>query len=118
MNLRYLGFEQTKNARAYQFDLIEKGHPARQFVVTADLSLFLAYRVALQEGPTLSASKLAADLQRNFEGAHELTGEDLRLHVNARLLAETERIERRGRGRRNSGSAAPHEGPASEEFGI
>ena len=118
MNLRYLGFEQTKNARAYQFDLIEKGHPARQFVVTADLSLFLAYRVALQEGPTLSATKLAADLQRDFEGAHELTGEDLRLYVNARLLAETERIERRGRGRRRPESPASNEGLASEGFGI
>jgi hypothetical protein len=106
MNLRYLGFEQRQNARAYQFDIVEKGQPPRQFVVTADLSIFLTYRVGLQEGPALSATKLAANLESNFDGAHELTGEDLRLYVSARLLAEAERAEKRSRGRRHPESPA------------
>ncbi len=41
MEVRYLGFEQQLNARAYRFDVIEKGQPARRFIVTADLALFL-----------------------------------------------------------------------------
>ena len=71
-----MGFEQRQNARAFQFSVMEKGQPSRHFVVTVDLGLFLANRVALQEGPTLSASKLTADLARNFEGEHELTASD------------------------------------------
>ena len=70
MEVRYMGFEQRQNARAFQFSVMEKGQPSRHFVVTVDLGLFLANRVALQEGPTLSASKLTADLARNFNGEH------------------------------------------------
>jgi hypothetical protein len=36
MELRYLGFDQLENARAYRFDVIAKGEPNRQVVVTAD----------------------------------------------------------------------------------
>ena len=83
-----MGFEQRQNARAFQFSVMEKGQPSRHFVVTADLGLFLANRVALQEGPTLSASKLAADLAKNFEGEHQLTADDLREHADAVSLAK------------------------------
>ncbi len=71
MEVRYMGFEQRKNAREYQFNVTEKGQPSRHFVVTADLAMFLLHRVAIQEGPTLSASKLTSDLAKNFEGEHE-----------------------------------------------
>src|SRR5579862_1664326 len=101
MEVRYLGFEQQQNARSYRFDVIEKGQPARRFVVTADLSLFLANRVGIQEGPNLSASKLAADLEKNIDGAHELTGEDLRSHAVARAQAELKRAEMRKGPRRH-----------------
>jgi len=107
MEVRYLGFEQQQGSRSYQFDVVEKGQPAKRFIVTADLSLFHNHRVGIQEGPALSASKLVADLESDFAGAHELTAEDLLSYVNARALAEAKRAEmRKAPGRRPS---PPHE---------
>ena len=40
MELRYLGFDQLDNARAYRFDVIAKGEATRQLSVTVDLGLF------------------------------------------------------------------------------
>jgi hypothetical protein len=100
MAFRYLGFEQRQNARVYRFDVAEKGQPSRHCTVTADLALFLTHRVAIQEGPVLSATKLAADLEKNFDGTHELTEEDLRSHVTARTLAVAHRAETRRAPRR------------------
>ncbi len=93
MEVRYLGFEQRQNARSYQFAVVAQGELARRLIVTADLSLFHTHRVMIQEGPSLCAGKLIADLERNFAGAHELTAEDLRSYVNARTLADAKRDE-------------------------
>jgi hypothetical protein len=109
MEVRYMGFEQRKNAREYQFNVTEKGQPPRRFVVTVDLAMFLLYRVAIQEGPTLSATKLTADLARNFEGAHELTGDDLREYAAAASLAKAQRAEMRKPPRRRTPPSAPAE---------
>jgi hypothetical protein len=95
MEVRYLGFEQQQSARSYQFDVVEEGEPAKRFIVTTDLSLFHSHGVGIQEGPALCASKLVADLERDFAGAHELTAEDLLSYVNARSLAEAKREMRR-----------------------
>ena len=100
MEVRYLGFEQLQNARTYRFDIVEKGQPNKSCIVTADLSLFHTHHVGIQEGPSLSAGKLVADLEREFVGAHELTAEDLLSHVNARAMAEAKRIEMRRTPRR------------------
>jgi hypothetical protein len=95
MEVRYLGFEQQQSARSYQFDVVEKGQRAKRVIVTTDLSLFHTHGVGIQEGPALSASKLVADLESDFAGAHELTAEDLLSYVNARSLAEAKREMRR-----------------------
>ncbi len=100
MEVRYLGFEQRQNARAYQFDVVEKGEASKRFIVTADLSLFRAHGVLIQEGLSLSSSKLVSDLEKNFAGPHELTAEDLRSYVNARSLTEAKRAEMRKTPRR------------------
>jgi hypothetical protein len=63
MQVRYLGFDQQQIARSYRFEVTEEGQPTRRFTVKADFALFLAQRVSIQEGPTLAASKLAADLE-------------------------------------------------------
>jgi hypothetical protein len=111
MELRYLGFEQRQNARDYRFDAVEKGQPARRFVVTADLALFRTLGVVIQEGPTLCASKLLSDLESDSGGAHELTAQDLRAYVTARSTADAKRAESRKAPRRRpnpnaDGSAA------------
>lgn len=118
MELRYLGFDQQKNARTYRFDVLEKGQPSRHFVVTADLALFLAHHVGIQEGPTLCANKLSADLENNVDGSHELTADDLRSHASARTLAEAQRAEQRRNTRRRPTPATSAEGSPWRNFGI
>jgi len=102
MEVRYLGFEQQLNARSYRFNVVEKGQAVRNFVVTADVSLFHTLGVVIQEGPTLSASKLVADLEKDFAGTHELTAQDLRAYVDARSLADAKRAEMRKTPRKRS----------------
>jgi hypothetical protein len=111
MEVRYLGFSQQRNARAYRFDVIVKGQPVRHFTVTADLALFRTHDVGIQEGPSLSANKLTADLEKNFDGMHELTGDDLRVHADGRRRAEAERAGMRSAVRHRppaSAAASPH----------
>src|SRR5438874_11659881 len=103
MDFRYMGFDQQKNVRSYRFDAVERGTPTREFVVTADLALFLTHRIAIQEGPGMCSIKLAADLESNSEALHELTDADLRAHVVARTDAEA----RRAAARKSSPRRAP-----------
>lgn len=119
MEIRYLGFEQRQNARVYEFDVREKGQPARQLTVTADMDIFRDQHVAIQEGPGLSGNKLTADLERGWEGEHELTTVDLRAYVANRSLAETQRAETRASARRRpSPSADAHEKTPWRHFGV
>jgi hypothetical protein len=108
MEFRYLGFDQQRNARVYRFDGIVKGEPNRHYLVTADLALFLTYRIGIQEGPTLCANKLAVETQNQTNGSFNLTDDDLRAHATARTEAEARKAElrksspRRTAGRGNS----------------
>ena len=95
MELRYLGFDQKQNTRQYKFDGVANGQPTLHFVVTADLALFLAYRIGIQEGPSLCAHKLSSAQQAATEVILELTSEDLRAHADARSLAEARKAEAR-----------------------
>ena len=97
-----MGFDQEKNVRSYRFDSVEKGAPKREFVVTADLALFLTHRIAIQEGPNMCGIKLAANMESNSEGLHELTDADLRAHVVARAAAEARRAATRKSSSRKS----------------
>jgi len=107
MEFRYLGFDQLQNARAYRFNVTGAGGVTTQFVITADLGLFLAHHVGIQEGPSLCAQKLAADLQTSAEGAHELTTEDLRAYAAALAAAEARKLEARKNGVRRPKSPLP-----------
>src|SRR5262249_19102022 len=78
MELRYLGFDQLQNARTFRFEVLVKGAATMQAVVVADMALFLQYRVGIQDGPSLCAARLTADLEQNVEGDHVLTADDLR----------------------------------------
>ena len=95
MELRYVGFDQLRSARAFRFEIMTKGASNRQAVVTADLALFLEHRVGIQEGPTLCAAKLAADLEKGEEGSHILTADDLRSYAEAKAAAQAKRTEAR-----------------------
>jgi hypothetical protein len=105
MELRYLGFDQTQNRRAYRFDGLTKGEPTVHFVVTADLAMFLKHRIGIQEGPGLCARKLASDAQTPCQENVELTNDDLRAMVDARAVADARKAELRRSGPRRRPSA-------------
>jgi hypothetical protein len=109
MELRYLGFDQQQNTRVYTFKRIAKGEPSTDLSITVDLSLFLQHQIRLQEGPALSGRKLVSDLEQCQSGNHELTNEDLLVHVNARALADAHNAEVRGKARRNRQAAGENE---------
>jgi hypothetical protein len=69
--------------------------PAIRYIITADLTLFLKYHVGLQEGPSLCARKLAADLEKLPQREHQLTNEDLLAYANARSEAEARKAAAR-----------------------
>ena len=103
MELRYMGFEQRQNIRAYAFDRIAEREPIVHFVVSVDVALFFRNHVGIQEGPKLCALKLAADLGALQEGSHELTNDDMLAFTNARAAGEARKAESRrvGSKRRN-----------------
>ena len=103
MEFRYMGFDQKGSARIYRFDCLAKGASARHFTVSAEMGLFLTHRVAIQEGPALSAVKLASDLENNAAAPHELTSHDL----SARALAITEAATRKAESRKSTPKRSP-----------
>ncbi len=105
MDIRYMGFDQRQNSRVYRFDVRIDGHLTKQFSVTADMAVFRIHRVGIQEGPGLSGNKLTADLERGFEGEHELTAADVQAFVDTKALAEAQRASAR---------KAPRQRPAPE----
>jgi hypothetical protein len=93
--LRYIGFDQHDNTRAYKFDGVEKGQLNVQLVVTADLALFLKHHVNIQEGPDLCARKLTADPAGIGQHDHQLTDEDFLAFTTARADEGARRAELR-----------------------
>ena len=105
VEIRYVGFDHRQNSRAYRFGVREQARPTRQLTVTADMDLFRLHGVCIQEGPTLSGNKLTEDLERGWEGAHELTEADVRAHANSQAIAEARRAEQRKTSRQRSAMA-------------
>jgi len=66
--LRYLGFEQQGNVRAYTFERVSPGEEKNTFTVHIDLILFKRHHVVIQEGPALCMRLLAAELERPGAG--------------------------------------------------
>ena len=98
MELRYMGFDQAREKRVYKFDCTEKGVLTSHMRITVAMELFLKHHVNIQEGPSLCARKLTADLQLSHQGDHELTDEDLQgLTTQAAPEAEARRAESRRR---------------------
>jgi hypothetical protein len=110
MELRYMGFDQKQNTRTYKFDGIASGQPTVHFAVTADLTLFLANRIGIQEGPTLCAHKLSAAPEPGADASLELTNDDLRAHASARSIAEARKAEARRMGPRRRPTVPPTAG--------
>lgn len=106
MEIRYLGFDQRQNSREYRFDVRAEGRLTRQVSVTADITVFRNHSVGIQEGPSLSGKKLTADLERGWEGEHELTAADVRAFADAKALADGQRASTRKATHRRPGVQA------------
>jgi hypothetical protein len=91
MEIRYLGFDQKQKFRMYRFDVRTSGRLTKEVSVTADIAVFRNQTFGIQEGPLLSRNKLTADLERGWDGEHELTGADVRAYADAKTLAEAKR---------------------------
>ena len=106
MEIRYLGFDQRQNSRVYRFDVRTDGRLTKQASVTADIAVFRNHSVGIQEGPFLSGNKLTADLERGWEGEHELTAADVRAYADTKTLADAQRAGARKAPRRRPGVPA------------
>lgn len=62
--LRYLGFRQQGNVRAYHFERISSIEDKQSFTVDIDMVLFKRHHVVIQEGPALCLELLSAELER------------------------------------------------------
>jgi hypothetical protein len=119
VEIRYLGFEQRQNSRVYRFDVCTEGHLTKEVLVTADLAVFRNHSVGIQEGPFLSGNKLTADLERGWEGEHELTAADIRAFADAKALAAAQRAgTRKAPRRRPEVSAETQQKSPWRQFGI
>ena len=106
MEIRYLGFDQRQNSRVYRFDVRTEGRLTKCISVTADIAVFRNHSVGIQEGPFLSGNKLTVDLERGWEGEHELTAADIRAYADAKALADAQRASTRKRSHRRPGVQA------------
>lgn len=61
--LRYVGFRHLENLRHFRFERVTPGGPTQCFEVAANLALFHALRIAIQEGPTLCMRVIADELE-------------------------------------------------------
>jgi hypothetical protein len=118
VEIRYLGFDQRENSRVYRFDVRTDDRLTKQASVTADMTIFRSHSVAIQEGPSLCGLKLTADLERGFEGDHELTADDLRAHTDNLALLIAQRAGARKPPRRREPTEAQQPGSAWRNFGI
>jgi hypothetical protein len=119
VEIRYLGFDQRKNSRVYRFDVRVDGGPAKEVLISADISIFRNHSVGIQEGPILSGHKLTADLERGWEGEHELTAADVQAFADTKALADAQRASARKTPRHRTGvqDEMQHKSPW-REFGI
>jgi hypothetical protein len=61
--LRYAGFDQTGDIRAYLFQRVVIAEKNKLIVVAAEISLFVKHRVRIQDGPALCLHVLTLELE-------------------------------------------------------
>jgi hypothetical protein len=118
VEIRYLGFDQRKNSRVYRFDVRTDGDLIKQMSVTADIAVFRNHSVGIQEGPSLSGKKLTGDLERGWEGEHELTDADVLAYADAKALAAQRAGIRRAPRRPRGVQAEAQQKSRWRNFGI
>lgn len=90
--VRYLGFEQMGNVRAYKFERLSPGGERQTATVSTDLALFLAHHIGLQDGPALCLRLVTAELDgidpdSRLPFQRLLTDADMLAHLASRPVA-------------------------------
>ncbi len=110
-HLQYMGFDQTGGTRAYRFRLLWHGVETREFTVTADMALFAAHHVGIQEGPGLALRLLSAAMEYSVlsdgPASRPLSDVDLIEHLARRAALTPERSRKRGLATRSTGPFLP-----------
>ncbi len=106
MQLVYMGFTQEAGIRCFHFQRIMT--QARltnlpkivQFTLKADMSMFMQYRIPVQEGPAICLQILndtlaGSDENIQLPASYSVTGEHLSNFASARTATEEARMARR-----------------------
>jgi hypothetical protein len=67
----YQGFTQNGNDRCYSFNSVEEHQPARLYVISVDLGLFVKHQVSLQSGPLFCLKLLREACEAGIERLDE-----------------------------------------------
>ncbi|MGC9972690.1 MAG: hypothetical protein ABSE56_19075 [Bryobacteraceae bacterium] len=97
--LQYMGFEQNGSIRAYRFKRVLRGEETREYIVNADMALFVKHHVGIQEGPALSLRLLSAGpncfAPAAWPPSKSLSDGDMLAHLARRAAAGTMRGRKR-----------------------
>lgn len=110
IRLRYMGFEQMADLRAYIFQRSSGGEEATTVIVTTDLALFAKHHVRIQDGPVLCLHLLMADLDAAGSALRpplqrSLTDQDMLAHLSS---LPAPRAKSRPKGLRRTPAATTH----------
>jgi cold shock CspA family protein len=95
-SIRYVGFQQQGNIRAYRFERPSSSGEVQTAVVSSDLALFVTHHVGLQDGPALCQRLAAAELDRmgpdeQAPVERSITKQDLLAHLADRATPAKKR---------------------------
>ena len=87
-HLQYMGFDQTGSLREYRFRQISRGEKTLEFIVKAELGLFIKHHVGMQEGPAMCLHLLSGRSDASGAparaAADSLTDTDMLAHLASR----------------------------------
>jgi hypothetical protein len=97
--IRYQGFEQTRNIRSYKFQAWRSGEENEEAIVTVDLALFRKHGIGIQEGPGICLRLVEAEFQESSVidstvWKRELTAKELEAHISTRSIPKNSRRKR------------------------
>ncbi len=97
--IRYQGFEQTRNIRSYKFQAWRSGEENEEAIVTADLALFRRHGIGIQEGPGICLRLVEAEFRESSAidstvWRRQLSDKELEAYISARAIPKNSRRKR------------------------
>ena len=104
LQLRYAGFDQTKDIRSYLFQILPPTEDQKLVVVNAEMSLFVKHHIRIQDGPALCLHALSGSQEPVH--LHAITDQDILAYIAARPVP-VKRIGAKRGGRPAEAAQAP-----------